>query len=138
MVEDVSTWMSKCKDYWNQWFETGHIEQLASYQDYERTKANLVAMKCSLMNGFVPADLTGHYFANSMPCYYARDAMMTARGFLMAGYYKEFVDVFMYLKHRKKKANGEFYQRYNGLGNPDEGANNNVFHQLDSIGFFFT
>ena len=89
-----------------------------------------------MVNGFVPADLTGHYFSDELPSYYARDSLMIARAFLLSGHLKEFKEVINYLFHRKRKNSGEFYQRYNGRGEPSEGANNNVFHQLDSIGYF--
>lgn len=120
--------------YWRDWFNKGDVRHLNERKD--QTMINLAAMRSSCLNGFVPADLTGHYFANGMPCYYARDAMMVARSFMMAGYYDEFEAIMNYLIERKLKQNGEFYQRYNGKGEPDEGANNDVFHQLDSIGFF--
>lgn len=120
--------------YWQQWFDEGQLNKLTAHA--KLTKVNLCAMRASCLNGFVPADLTGHYYANNMPCYYARDAMMVARSFMMAGYYNAFEAIMMYLIGRNRKPNGEFYQRYNGLGEPDEGANNDVFHQLDSIGFF--
>ena len=70
------------------------------------------------------------------PSYYARDSMMVARAFMLSGHHREFEDIMLYLINRPTKANGEFCQRYNGKGLPSEGANNNVFHQLDSIGYF--
>merc|ERR1711879_1027738 len=36
----------------------------------------------------------------------------------------------------KRKANGEYYQRYRFDKIEDEGANNNVFTQIDFIGYF--
>jgi len=89
-----------------------------------------------MIGGFVPADLTGHYYSDGMPSYYARDSMMVARAFLAAGHTREAKEIIQYLIKRKRKISGEFYQRYNGKGEPSEGANNNVFHQLDSIGYF--
>lgn len=133
---DVKNSLEIAKDYWDNWFDSTHINRIKESKNNEYVKTNLAAMKSCLLNGFVPADLTGHYYANNMPCYYARDAMMVARSFLMAGCYSEFKEVINYLITRERKNHGEFYQRYNGSGMPDEGANNNVYHQLDSIGFF--
>ncbi len=119
--------------YWQRYLDQS---QFKPQEDSEYIPINLIALKAAMIKGFVPADLTGHYFSEGMPSYYARDAMMVARAFLYAGYYKEAKSIMIYLHERKRKKTGEFYQRYNGLGQPSEGANNNVFHQYDSIGYF--
>ena len=98
-------------------------------------RANQVAIKSATNNGFVPADLTGHYYADGRPCYYSRDALMVARAFLLAGHFDEARQIVTYLKARARKSTGEFFQRYDGLGAPSEGANNNVSRQLDSLGY---
>lgn len=124
--------------YWKQWLETDVYKNLNLPIDIkEHYDANLVAVKASLLDGFVPADITGHYFSFGSPCYYARDAMMIARALLLSGHYQEVKEIMQYLIDRPTKNNsGEFYQRYNAKGEPREGANNNVFHQLDSQGYF--
>ena len=61
---------------------------------------------------------------------------MSARSFLLSGHIREFEDIMNYMIERPIKENHEFYQRYDGTGTPSEGANNDVFHQLDSIGYF--
>lgn len=118
------------KDYWQNYFTKGH-----PIKD-EQLKNNLVAIKSAMLKGFVPADLTGHYYSDGLPSYYARDAMMVARAFILSGHYEDAKAIINYLKKRSRKESGEFYQRYNGLGIPSEGANNNVHHQLDSIGYY--
>ncbi|RSK28297.1 hypothetical protein EJF36_16300 [Bacillus sp. HMF5848] len=123
---------------WKDWLNTGalSIDQLPG--DLKSVvQTNLIALKASLLDGFVPADMTGHYYSDGSPSYYARDALMIAKAFIMAGYYSEAKSIIVYAASRKTKDNkGEFFQRYNAVGEPSEGANNNVFHQLDSQGYF--
>lgn len=123
--------------YWREWTEhaVGNFVSLpARVRDHYLT--NLAAIKGALLGGFVPADITGHYFSNGSPSYYARDAMMIARAFLLSGYHQEAESILTYLIGRPTKQNsGEFFQRYNGKGESSEGANNNVPHQLDSQGY---
>lgn len=120
------------KDYWNHYLN--HIQQIEDYQS--EVKTALVALKGALLDGFLPADLTGHYFANGKVCFYVRDALMGSRAFLYAGLYDDFESIIHFLLTCEAKDNGEFYQRYNCERRPDEGANNNVFSQIDSIGYF--
>lgn len=124
----------KAESYWQAFMVAGKVQKNHSHFDQERI--NRIAIKSAMIGGFVPADLTGHYYSDGMPSYYARDSMMVARAFLAAGHTREAKEIIQYLIKRKRKASGEFYQRYNGKGEPSEGANNNVFHQLDSIGYF--
>ncbi|MDQ0338461.1 hypothetical protein J2S00_001245 [Caldalkalibacillus uzonensis] len=129
---------SQASAYWRQWLHNG-VEQSLHLPSHIRSyyHVNLIALKASLLGGFVPADITGHYYSKGSPCYYARDAMMIARSFLLSGHYKEAQEIMDYLIQRATKdGTGEFYQRYDAQGKPREGANNNVFHQLDSQGYF--
>ncbi|GAB6107797.1 glycoside hydrolase family 15 protein [Fusibacter bizertensis] len=112
---------------WRAWLGKSYRESAADA---------LVALKAANLNGLLPADLTGHYFANHRVCFYVRDALMASRAFLYAGHYEEFREVIRFLMACPVKENGEFYQRYNADQLPDEGANNNVFSQVDSIGYF--
>lgn len=125
---------AEAADYWHRWMEEGSIPKTDLFSELALT--NLAAMKAVCVGGYIPADLTGHYFCNQMPCYYARDSIMIARAFLAAGHTRECKDIISYLIGRKRKENGEFFQRYDGKGEPNEGANNNVFHQIDSVGYF--
>ena len=125
---------NKAQTYWDAFIQQGNSLKDSQHRVQERV--NRIAIKSAMNGGFVPADLTGHYYSDGMPSYYARDSMMVARAFLLAGHLLEAKEILNYLINRKRKLSGEFYQRYNGMGNPSEGANNNVFHQLDSIGYF--
>ncbi len=130
----IETAKEAAKAYWKSYIDSGYTCENKTYQDI--VNINQIAIKSATIKGFVPADLTGHYFSEGLPSYYARDSMMVARAFLLSGHLKEAKEVILYLLNRKRKTSGEFYQRYNGIGVPSEGANNSVFHQLDSIGYF--
>lgn len=112
---------------WRNWLGESYRPQAADA---------LVALKAANLNGFLPADLTGHYFANNRVSFYVRDALMGSRAFLYTGHYEEFKEIVAYLLDCPVKDNNEFYQRYNPDQLPDEGANNNVFSQIDAIGYF--
>ncbi len=112
---------------WHNWLGESYRPQAADA---------LVALKAANLKGFLPADLTGHYFANNRVCFYVRDALMGSRAFLYSGHYEEFKEIIVYLLDCPVKDNYEFYQRYNPDQLPDEGANNNVFSQIDAIGYF--
>lgn len=119
-------------NFWITWLN--HSSLKSNYP--EETKTMLIALKAANLNGLLPADLTGHYFANGKVTFYVRDALMGSRAFLYAGYYEEFEQIINFLMACPTKENGEFYQRYNADKNPDEGANNNVYSQIDTIGYF--
>ncbi|MBU9713878.1 hypothetical protein [Evansella tamaricis] len=123
--------------FWKEWLAKTKVEKLSIADQVKQIYyTNLVALKAAVLDGFVPADITGHYFSGGSPSYYARDAMMIARALILAGYKEESASILTYLEKRPVKKNGEFYQRYNAKGEPSEGANNDVFHQLDSQGYF--
>lgn len=133
---DLNKAMDVAINYFDEWHKNSNIDTMCNEEYKEIARTNLTAIKAACLNGFVPADLTGHYYANGTPCYYARDSIMISRALLYSGHYKEFEEIINYLVERKCKPNGEFCQRYNGLGEEDEGANNDVFSQIDSIGYF--
>lgn len=115
--------------YWQTWLDTSN----KAHKDGVIT--NLIALKAINMGGFIPADLTGHYFAGDHVCFYVRDAVLGARAFLYSGYFKECKQVLDLVGKLERKDNHELYQRYNAKKMPDEGANNNVFSQIDVIGY---
>lgn len=119
------------KNFWDTWLKTSALK--SKFPDASKTI--LVALKAANLNGLLPADLTGHYFANGKVSFYVRDALMGSRAFLYAGFYHEFEQVIQFLMQCPLKESGEFYQRYNSFQHPDEGANNSVFSQIDSIGY---
>lgn len=124
--------IERIKSYWQAWLSQSTLQSRFP----EVSDTMLVALKAATLNGFLPADLTGHYFAKGKVCFYVRDALMGARAFLYSGHREEFQQVVRTLLHCPRKENGEFYQRYNPELLPDEGANNNVFSQIDAIGYF--
>ena len=120
------------KLYWENYLKD--ISMPAVYQNDVKTK--LVALKGALLDGLLPADLTGHYFANGEVSFYSRDALMGSRAFLYAGLYQDFESIIHFFLECEVKDNGEYYQRYRFDKLADEGANNNVFTQIDFIGYF--
>ncbi len=129
---NFSTGLKDVAEYWEQWLSKA--KSVSAYPD--ETKTMLVSLKAASLNGLLPADLTGHYFANGKVTFYVRDALMGSRAFLYGGFYEEFEQIIAFLLACPTKENGEFYQRYTAEKNPDEGANNNVFSQIDTIGYF--
>ncbi|VAW21239.1 hypothetical protein MNBD_ALPHA12-1307 [hydrothermal vent metagenome] len=132
-TEAATSYIARAKTYWDNYLGAGTKANIKGFGQLDR--ANQVAIKSAMINGFVPADLSGFYYANGVPCYYARDAMMVARAFMLAGRTEQARQIILYLLARERKPTGEFYQRYDGYGRPAEGANNAVFRQLDSIGY---
>ncbi|MCH4891330.1 hypothetical protein EZV73_27415 [Acidaminobacter sp. JC074] len=117
------------KDYWSKW-----LSESESSVEKEIIN-NLIAIKAINMKGFIPADLTGHYFASDDVCFYVRDALHGARAFLYSGHYKECKEIVDVVSKLSRRDNHEIFQRYNSKLLPDEGANNNVFSQIDFIGY---
>ena len=124
--------MNDIKNYWNNYLKNVKTPVIYEYE----TKTKLIALKGALLDGLLPADLTGHYFANGEVCFYSRDALMGSRAFLYAGLYEDFKSIVNFLLSCRRKPNGEYYQRYRFDKIEDEGANNNVFTQIDFIGYF--
>jgi len=124
---------NEIKAYWKSYLKDIHLP-VDAYK--ETAKTRLVALKGALLDGLLPADLTGHYFANGEVSFYSRDALMGSRAFLYAGLYKDFESIINFFLDCETKESGEFYQRYRFDKIKDEGANNNVFTQIDFIGYF--
>jgi len=121
--------LQEAKKYWGNWLTESKLE-------YDQSVvSNLIAIKAINMKGFLPADLTGHYFANDDVSFYVRDALHGARAFLYSGHYKECKEIVDFVSNLSRRDNHEIYQRYNSKLMPDEGANNNVFSQIDFIGY---
>lgn len=126
---------------------TSFIDQTSKVIDYNKYAnnkwkkiyyRNLLAIKSVNLNGFIPADITGHYFTHLGPCFYPRDALMVAKAFLYSELFEEAKKIFNFLSNLEFKEKGEFYQRYDCYCKPSEGANNYVEHQLDSIGYYLS
>lgn len=108
-------------------------------KDNEELHAPMVALMAANLNGFIPADLTSHYFTDGgegHASFYVRDSLMASRAFLYSGYYDEFEKIINRLISYPLKENNEFFQRYDPWDMGNEGANNNVLSQIDSIGYF--
>lgn len=120
------------KTYWKDYLANINPDMIMT----EEVKIKLVALKGALLCGLLPADLTGHYFANGHVAFYSRDALMGARAFLYAHLFDDFLSIIQFFLKCELKENGEYFQRYRFDQTGDEGANNDVFKQIDFIGYF--
>lgn len=109
--------------YWNNWITKGGIPYPSPATDKQKTyneyySRNLFAAYSSILNGQVPADVTGQFLTNGMPQLYPRDAMMTARNFLQCGYPEVAASVIRFWANPDipQKTPGEFYARYDAYG----------------------
>jgi hypothetical protein len=131
-VKEQINYINNGINYWDKWLHESNI-----FNDKDNIiKTNLIALKAMNMNGFIPADLTGHYFASNNVSFYVRDALMASRAFLYSGHFDECASIINIIKKLPKKESSELYQRYNSNLVHDEGANNNVFSQIDVIGYY--
>lgn len=123
---------------YKKFFDTGEQIDFKDPIHREIYERNLLAIKSVNLGGFIPADITGHYFSEKGPCFYIRDALMVAKAFIFAGYFTEAKKILNFINTLETKTRGEFYQRYDCFALPSEGANNYVEHQLDSIGYYLS
>lgn len=104
---------------WNKWIaEGGKPYSDATTEDQKKYNEfycrNLYAAFSSILNGKVPADVTGQFLTNGMPQLYPRDALMTAHNFLQCGHPELAADIinFWGREDLPHKSPGEFYARY--------------------------
>ncbi|MCX6150708.1 MAG: hypothetical protein NTX22_09310 [Ignavibacteriales bacterium] len=104
--------------FWNSWMNSGKLPKIKNNKDgvkyldyYKRT---LYSVKAANLNGMVPADITGQFLTNGMPQLYPRDAMMSARAFLLTGHYDEAKQIISFWAKPEipKKSAGEYFARY--------------------------
>lgn len=129
-IELVSTLWESSELVWRDWLAIGGLpfpnpvnDQDSLYNDYY--SRNLYAAYSSTLHGQVPADVTGQFLTNGMPQLYPRDALMTARSFLEAGYnhLAEKIIKFWADTTISHKSPGEFYARYDAFGkSTDDGS----------------
>ena len=121
-VKVSGAWQSAEK-LWTDWISQGGIPYPSPAGEDEKTYnefycRNLYAAYSSILNGQVPADVTGQFLTNGMPQLYPRDAMMTARNFLQCGYPEVAASVIRFWANPDipQKTPGEFYARYDAYG----------------------
>lgn len=116
--------------HWENWFNAGKVPKFkepnrGNARDLDFYKRNLYAVKSANLHGQIPADVTGQFLTNNMPQLYPRDAMMSARVFLLTGHIEEAGQIISYWANREipKKTTGEFFARYDAYGKAvDAGA----------------
>ncbi|MCE1189032.1 MAG: hypothetical protein LWX56_07810 [Ignavibacteria bacterium] len=115
-------------NYWNRWIAKS-TELLSdsltiSKALIESYKKTLYAVKAATIQGQIPADMTGQFVTNNMPQLYPRDAMMSARVFLLTGYIDEARSIIKFWLSGKvpMKSTGEFYARYDAYCSAVDGG----------------
>lgn len=128
-LRNKKTWLTNTSQHWENWFASGKIPYQKPTTDEELLhndyyKRNLFAVKAATLNGNVPADMTGQFMTNNMPQLYPRDAMMTARFFLLTGHFPEAESIIKFWLNAKvpQKSPGEFYARYDAYGAAVDGG----------------
>ncbi len=106
-------------NHWNNWIKKGELPKLkkgypAAEKYIDFYKRNLYAVKSACLNGNIPADMTGQFVTNGMPQLYPRDAMKSARVFLLTGHFEEAADIIRFWTKPEipRKNPGEFFARY--------------------------
>jgi hypothetical protein len=105
---------------WDSWLAQGKLPRFRSggARLVDAYKRNLYAARSAVLNGQVPADITGQFTTNNMPQLYPRDAMMCARVFLETGHVAEAKSIIAFWAgaNIQRKSPGEFYARYDAHG----------------------
>lgn len=132
-------------DYWNSWIKKGEIPNFKE-KTYESEryinfyKRNLYAVKSACLNGNIPADMTGQFMTNGMPQLYPRDAMKSARVFLLTGHFEEAKEIIQFWAKPgiPKKSKGEFYARYDANAQAVDAGSGARFDEpeWDANGYF--
>jgi hypothetical protein len=135
--------LSSAGKFWEAWMNHGIIPQFKSNDEtgyLESYKRNLYSIKSALLEGFVPADITGFFSTNNMPQLYPRDAMMCARVFLLSGHIDEARDIITFWTNKKisMKSKGEWYARYDANTNAVDAGSGARFDEpeWDANGYF--
>lgn len=152
-VKMNTAWQDASKN-WNKWIEEGGFpfaeksvveqsgkisaEEKKNYNDYY--SRNLYAAYSSIINGQVPADVTGQFLTNGMPQLYPRDAMMTARNFLQCGYTGVAAEIIRFWGREslQQKSPGEFFARYDSYSRATDAGEGARYDEpeWDASGYF--
>jgi len=126
--------------HWVSWIRSGVVPDFGDDELYEAYSRNLYAAKASCIKGQIPADVTGQFVTNGMPQLYPRDALMTARVFILTGHLEEARDVLEFWAHPRipRKSPGEWYARYDAHGNAVDAGSGARYDEpeWDSNGYF--
>lgn len=128
-LNTVKTLWKKADKKWNKWIRQGKLPYRNPKSDKQRLyneyySRNLYAAYSSVLNGNVPADVTGQFHTNGMPQLYPRDAMMVARNLLQLGYHETAAEIIRFWSgdNIPMKTPGEFYARYDARGQATDGG----------------
>jgi len=132
-------------NHWNKWIEYGKVPVFKSgakgkekYIKYY--KQCLYAVKAACLNGQIPADMTGQFMTNGMPQLYPRDAMKSARVFLLTEHVEEAESIIKFWTRPDipKKSKGEFFARYDANAKAVDGGSGARYDEpeWDANGYF--
>jgi hypothetical protein len=126
--------------HWATWLNKVRKPATDNAAHLELYAKNLYAAWCSSLDGQVPADITGQFVTNAMPQLYPRDAMMTARAFIVAGLYDDAEKILRYWSNPKipMKSAGEWYARYDAFGHAVDAGSGARYDvpEWDANGYF--
>lgn len=131
--------------HWNKWLNSGRVPKFKKVNEETKQylnffKRNLYAVKSANLNGQIPADITGQFLTNNMPQLYPRDAMMSARVFLLTGHPEEAKQVIKFWARQDipQKTDGEFYARYDANAKAVDGGGGARYDEpeWDANGYF--
>jgi hypothetical protein len=127
-------------NHWESWLHSGLVPDFNDDGLIEAYSRNLYAAKSSCINGQIPADVTGQFVTNGMPQLYPRDALMTARVFMLTGHPEEAREVMEFWADPSipKKSPGEWYARYDAHGKAVDAGTGARYDEpeWDSNGYF--
>jgi hypothetical protein len=128
------------REHWQSWLYSGLVPEFGDDEILEAFSRNLYAAKSSCVNGQIPADVTGQFVTNGMPQLYPRDALMTARVFMLTGHLDQARQVLEFWADPAipKKSPGEWYARYDAHGKAVDAGTGARYDEpeWDSNGYF--
>ncbi|MCX6120444.1 MAG: hypothetical protein NTX44_02340 [Ignavibacteriales bacterium] len=117
---------ASAQDYWSKWLKSGIVPQ---FNENEKSysaffERNIYCVKSAILNGQIPADITGQFVTNNMPQLYPRDEMMCARVMLLTGHFDEAKDIITFWNRKEipRKSKGEWYARYDANAKAVDGG----------------
>jgi hypothetical protein len=124
---------------WQDWLRAGNYPPAADSRVRAAYEAALTALRATVLRGAVPADMTGQFMTRGRPQLYPRDALMTARALLEAGYPDLATEIVQFWNRGiPQKSRGEWYARYDAWRNATPGGDGAPYDlpEWDSNGYY--
>lgn len=129
----------KVEEEWKRWLECGTKIKIKNENIKKIYESCIIAIAATSLKGAVPADMTGQFLTNGKPQLYPRDALMTARALIEAGYYSVAEDILNFWnKEIPQKSEGEWFARYDAYKKAVDGGSGAAFDlpEWDSNGYY--